>query len=258
MESGSITQYIDVAQIVLYLFWIFFFGLVIYLTIEGKREGFPLEEEGFAKRSNRETTGILPMPSPKVYNTKFHGSFEAPHSRDTIGAAVAGNPINRIPGSPIEPTGENPMLDNIGPGAYTERMDKPDLTVDGDFKLVPMRVESEFALDSKDVDPRGLEIRGLEGGSAGTCVDVWVDRSEHLIRYLEVKTNSGNLVLVPFNLTVIKPTFIAVDSILSGQFDSVPKIKNPNTISLLEEEKVMAFYGAGKLLAYPRRRESIV
>ena len=33
MESGAITQYVDVAQLVLYLFWIFFFGLVIYLTM---------------------------------------------------------------------------------------------------------------------------------------------------------------------------------------------------------------------------------
>ena len=37
MENGAITQYIDVAQVVLYLFWVFFFGLVAYLTIEGKR-----------------------------------------------------------------------------------------------------------------------------------------------------------------------------------------------------------------------------
>ena len=27
METGAITQYVDVAQLVLYVFWIFFFGL---------------------------------------------------------------------------------------------------------------------------------------------------------------------------------------------------------------------------------------
>jgi len=27
METGAITQYVDFAQLVLYLFWIFFFGL---------------------------------------------------------------------------------------------------------------------------------------------------------------------------------------------------------------------------------------
>ena len=37
MGTGAITDYIDVAQLVLYLFWIFFAGLVIYLTLESKR-----------------------------------------------------------------------------------------------------------------------------------------------------------------------------------------------------------------------------
>lgn len=33
---------IDVAQIVLYVFWLFFFALVYYLRREDKREGYPL------------------------------------------------------------------------------------------------------------------------------------------------------------------------------------------------------------------------
>ena len=69
MESGAITQYVDVAQLVLYLFWIFFFGLVIYLTIESKREGFPLESDGFGKRSGKKATGMLPMPTKKIFCT---------------------------------------------------------------------------------------------------------------------------------------------------------------------------------------------
>ena len=39
MGTGAITSYIDVAQIVLYLFWIFFFGLIYYLIRENLREG---------------------------------------------------------------------------------------------------------------------------------------------------------------------------------------------------------------------------
>ena len=42
-DVGAITSYIDIAQVVLYLFWIFFFGLIIYLHREGKREGYPPE-----------------------------------------------------------------------------------------------------------------------------------------------------------------------------------------------------------------------
>lgn len=36
-------DYIDGTQIVLYAFWLFFFGLVWYLHREDKREGYPLE-----------------------------------------------------------------------------------------------------------------------------------------------------------------------------------------------------------------------
>ncbi len=39
METMAITQYVDVAQLVLYLFWIFFFGLVYYLLQENHRDG---------------------------------------------------------------------------------------------------------------------------------------------------------------------------------------------------------------------------
>ena len=42
METGAITGYIDVAQLVLYAFWIFFVGLIFYLRREDKREGYPL------------------------------------------------------------------------------------------------------------------------------------------------------------------------------------------------------------------------
>jgi hypothetical protein len=45
MQTGAITTHIDVAQIVLYAFFLFFTGLVIHLLRESKREGFPLVPE---------------------------------------------------------------------------------------------------------------------------------------------------------------------------------------------------------------------
>ena len=119
-----------------------------------------------------------------------------------------------------------------------------------------MRIEKSFRILPSDTDPRGLEVFGLEGKVGGTCVDVWVDRSEHIIRYVEIKTLSGNSVLAPFNLTVIKKNAIFINSIMSSQFEDVPGLKNANTISLLEEEKIMGYFGAGTLMAFPRRRES--
>ena len=42
MTFIAFTRYIDLAQVALYLFWIFFFSLVFYLRKEDKREGYPL------------------------------------------------------------------------------------------------------------------------------------------------------------------------------------------------------------------------
>jgi photosynthetic reaction center H subunit len=39
------THSFDFAQLVLYAFWIFFAGLVLYLRREDKREGYPLESD---------------------------------------------------------------------------------------------------------------------------------------------------------------------------------------------------------------------
>jgi photosynthetic reaction center H subunit len=49
-----------------------------------------------------------------------------------------------------------------------------------------------------------------------------------------------------------------VKSILSTQFAQVPSTKHPEQITLLEEEKVMAYYGAGTLYATPERQEPLV
>ncbi|MBV9775481.1 MAG: hypothetical protein JO143_00385 [Acetobacteraceae bacterium] len=51
--TGGLTSYIDVAQMTLYGFWIFFFGLIIYLRREDKREGYPLEDPQPARRWRR-------------------------------------------------------------------------------------------------------------------------------------------------------------------------------------------------------------
>jgi photosynthetic reaction center H subunit len=49
-----------------------------------------------------------------------------------------------------------------------------------------------------------------------------------------------------------------VKSILSTQFAHVPTTKHPEQITLLEEEKVMAYYGGGTLYATPDRQEPLL
>lgn len=41
-----IASTIDVAQVAIYVFWVFFAGLVYYLRREDKREGYPLVANG--------------------------------------------------------------------------------------------------------------------------------------------------------------------------------------------------------------------
>ena len=60
---GNITGYIDLAQILLYVFWIFFAGLIWYLVAEGHREGYPLESSS----SGRAVVKGFPIPEPKTF-----------------------------------------------------------------------------------------------------------------------------------------------------------------------------------------------
>ncbi|NCZ59008.1 MAG: photosynthetic reaction center subunit H, partial [Betaproteobacteria bacterium] len=43
-----------------------------------------------------------------------------------------------------------------------------------------------------------------------------------------------------------------------SQFEGVPGIKHPDQVTFLEEERIMAYYGAGTLYADPDRAEPII
>lgn len=261
MGKGAITQYVDVAQMVLYVFWVFFAGLIFYLIYESKREGFPLESDrpdGSVKRE----PGILPMPRVKTYRTQFHGNFDAPHERDLAEPPVAGERAAPATGMPFEPTG-NPMTSGIGPGAFTRRTDAPDRTAEGEIKIVPLSQAPGFSLVEGDPDPRGMPVVGCDNESGGTVTEVWIDRSEHMVRFLEVRTHGGRHVMLPITFArVINDRVVGrevlVRSILGRQLEDVPPIRNSSQITLLEEEKVMAYFGAGTLFATPGRREPLL
>jgi photosynthetic reaction center H subunit len=66
-----LTSYIDVPQMVLYAFWIFFAGLIWYLRREDKREGYPLESD---RGGNVKVQGFPAMPEPKTFRLPHGGS----------------------------------------------------------------------------------------------------------------------------------------------------------------------------------------
>ena len=78
MESGSITPYIDVAQLVLYAFWIFFAGLIYYLHRENKREGYPLESD---RSAHIKVQGWPAVPAPKTYRLADGETVQVPNDK---------------------------------------------------------------------------------------------------------------------------------------------------------------------------------
>jgi photosynthetic reaction center H subunit len=254
MNRGAITDYIDVAQVVLYVFWIFFAGLIVYLRREDKREGYPLESD----RSGHVTVQGFPrIPAPKVFALADGTTVFAPRvERDTRPIKAA--PIGGSLGAPLSPTG-NPMQDAVGPASYAERANHPDYTGEGLPMIVPLRATSEFFVSGQDPDPRGMEVFGVDHESGGKVADIWVDRAEPQIRYLEVDTGARR-VLLPITFAKIdgRRRIVDVKSILGAQFAYVPGIANPDEITRREEDRITAYYAGGNLYAYPGRAEPFI
>jgi photosynthetic reaction center H subunit len=258
--SAAFTQYIDVAQVVLYLFWAFLAGIIIYLHREDKREGYPLESE---RSGNVTVQGWPPVPAPKAYLLADGSTVYAPRAEPHDGRPVKATPIGPWPGAPLEPDGD-PMVDGVGPAAYAERLDIPDATVHGTPKLVPLRKADGWHIEERDPDPRGMPVIGADGKQGGTVKDVWVDVAEYIMRYLEVEVTdkAGNTrnVLLPTTMSRIWASRkrVEVKSITSKQFIKVPGIRNPDVVTRLEEDRICAFYASGHLYAMPERAEPLV
>jgi photosynthetic reaction center H subunit len=255
----TFTSYIDLAQVVLYIFIAFFLGLVYYLHRENKREGYPLESD----RSGHVTVqGFPPVPEPKTYRLADGSTVQAPRAEPHDSRPVNASPAANFPGAPLVPHGD-PMTAGVGPGAYAERADIPDVTVHGTPKLVPLAEATGFYLDPEDPNPIGMTVVGADGVAGGVVRDAWVDVGEYLVRYYEVETGSANArrnVLLPANLARVvgKAGEVRVKSILGHQFASVPGQRNARIVTRLEEEKIFGFYGAGTLYATPQRAEPLL
>jgi photosynthetic reaction center H subunit len=258
MQTGAITSYIDVAQVTLYAFWIFFAGLILYLRREDKREGYPLvsdipHENGIL--------GFPGLPAPKTFLLPHGGEAYAP--REEAPQTFAAVPGANFPGAPFVPTG-NPMIDGVGAAAYANRSDEPDLTwEDGKPKIVPLRVASEYSLATEDPELIGWSVVGADGVVAGTIVDAWIDRSEAMLRYVEVALIAplaARTVLLPIGFADLKRKYkeVRVFAILGEQFGDVPGLRNPDTVSLREEDRISAYYAGGLLYATPDRAEPLV
>ncbi|MCL4104906.1 UNVERIFIED_CONTAM: hypothetical protein GTU68_018613 [Idotea baltica] len=244
---------VDLASVAIWAFWLFFALLVYYLQTENMREGYPLEGDDGTAAPNQ---GPFPLPKPKT--------FKLPHGRGDVTVPdmkreardVALEQTSKAAGSPLVPTGD-PMADGVGPASWAPRRDVPELDGKGHPKIVPMSTLESFKV-SAGRDPRGMTVQAGDGEPIGVITDMWVDEPEQMVRYLEIElTNDigGGKRLVPMALAKIKSDRVKVQSIYEKHFPGVPQTKSATQVTLLEEDKISAYYAGGKLYADEARLE---
>lgn len=253
-----LTSSIDLAEILFTLFWIFFAFLVLYLHRESKREGYPLQADRFGRPASIE--GFPGVPKPKTYHLRDGSTVSLP--RAEAAESVAAVATAGFPGAPLAPTG-NPMTDGVGPAAWCDRADHPDMTMRGLPQIAPLRIADDYHVESRDVDPRGMNVVAADNFVVGKIRDLWVDRIEPQIRYMEISLDDrigGGNVLLPYYFCRINAGRgeVKVSSLMSDQFSAVPRTKHPDQVTLLEEDKICAYYAGGKLYAEPSRTEPIL
>ena len=243
----------DLASLSLWLFWIFFALLIFYIQRENMREGYPMENDDGTEAANQ---GPFPLPEPKT--------FKLPHGRGEVtfpngqreNRDVALRQTSKSNGYPLEPTGD-PMKDGVGPASWAPRRDAPELDARGHPKIVPLSGLDQFHVGFGR-DPRELPVVAGDGAIVGKVTDMWVDEPEQLVRYLEFvlapEFGEGTR-LVPMTLARIHANRVAVKSIFGKHFNDVPRHRNANQVTLLEEDKISAYYGGGTLFASAERQE---
>lgn len=262
MPTGALTGYFDVAQIVLYAFFLFFAGLVFYLRREDKREGYPLESDRTRRTSRMVVQGFPAVPSPKAYHLEDGRTIMKPDGKAET-REIKAKAAEGFPGAALTPTG-NAMIDGVGAASYAEREDEPDrLWGSTEPKITPMRVATDFVVMDGDPDPRGMEIRAADNKVAGTVADIWVDRPDSVIRYLEVDVAAGGKkVLVPFYLTRVvgndRKKWVKVNCVLAEQFRDAPAMTSGDHVTKLAEDRVCAYFGGGHLHATRQRQEPLL
>ncbi len=239
----------DLASLAIWLFWGFFALLVYYLQTENMREGYPLELDNGKPAPNQ---GPFPLPAAKT--------FLLPHGRGEVTVPNGAREARELAlgrtaaseGFPHAPLG-NPMADGVGPASWAPRRDVPELDGHGHNKLVPMAQAPAFTV-AAGRDPRGLPVQAGDNEVVGRISDMWVDAPEQLVRYLEIDLNSGQRRLVPMPMVKIWKDRVRINSLSSDLFDGVPGTKSLTEVTLLEEDKISAYYAGGTLYAADKRK----
>jgi photosynthetic reaction center H subunit len=256
MDDVKLIGTFDVTEMLFLAFVFFFIGLVIYLQRESRREGYPLEDEVTGRVDT--PGGVLHTASAKTFIMPFGRGTRTVPQPDRDPVDMPAKRSFRSPGAPYYPTG-NPLTDCIGPASYAQRADLPDLDAEGRNRIVPIGLTEHISIDRRDTDPRGMSAIGADGAVAGTISDIWVDRAEHQIRFLEVDTGSKK-VLAPMGMAKVmaRKGKVVIDAINAADFPGAPVPKTAGEITFLEEEKIFGYFGGGYLYANRARQDSLI
>jgi photosynthetic reaction center H subunit len=260
MTTAPTTVFQDLAALSLYLFFAFFFLLVLWLHREGKREGYPLISDRAGRELRAPIEGFPATPDPKRF-IMAHGHHDvmAPGPREERDMDPLMTAYDPFPGASQIATAE-PMQAGIGAASYSLRADTPDLTWDTqEPKIVPLRAAPGWFIPEEDPEIRGRPVFGLDGKIAGTVVDLWVDKSDVLLRYVEVEViGSGKRVLIPLGLVHWWGDGpVKCDTATCAQIAAAPTTAHPERVTLREEDRISGYFGGGELYATPERAEPL-
>ena len=257
MIDSHIVGSLDITQLVFFAFVLFFVGLIVYLRREDRREGYPLEDE--ATGLVESYGGPLSRAIPKTFRLPHGHGTSTPENGARERVDVPAKRSFGASGAPYVPTGD-PLLDGIGPASWANRKNVPDVTAHGEPRIVPLSLEAEIAIAARDPNPIGMMVLGADGEVAGTVSEVWIDRSEHVIRYLAITTPGGVQVLAPMTMALVNKRrgTITIDALLAAQFAGAPTPAAPDRITFYEEERIVAYFGGGYLYATPERQEPLL
>ncbi len=250
MQPGAIIGDVDVAQLLVVAFFIFFFGLVLHLRREDKREGYPLVDPA----GGSDGEGFPTMPAPKPFLLRQGGVAFAPHPEAE--RPLAAEHAFPFPGSSLQPTGD-PLADGVGPAAWADRRQEPLWFAPGVTQLAPLRAVEGWRVAKGDLDPRGLPVVDAWGARAGVVGDLWVDRGVKILRYLEVELDDGGgSALLPIHHTDIRrtPARVALRAVRAALLARAPRLAQPDMATAREEDRINAFYAGGAFLEREARR----
>ncbi|WMS41908.1 hypothetical protein RDV64_17830 [Acuticoccus sp. MNP-M23] len=245
-EVPTVLGDIDVAFLCVVAFVIFLFVLVFYLRREDKREGYPLIGVSGARHPRLTLSeGFPPMPAPKT--------FHLPHGRDpvTVPREEVPEPLHDVTGRPaygLPLESPRPLSAGIGAAAFqAQKPDLPDLTNEGEPKLLSLNSHPDHYIPRGGADPRGWVLADKEGLPVGRIVDIWFNQAEYDVRYFSYSIDGVvGLWLAPTYFCALdRARGTARVTTLPLEALRHPPVRAGEVVTFRDEDRVNGFFAGG-------------